>query len=92
MLNRLGELQAYLSIHTVENVKDEVHVIAIETFSEPVNVIGRKRSDISIASAATSISKQKPHNLNRFFDKPKINRYSLLNGHLLEQHRKAATA
>lgn len=83
LLNRDGELQAYLSIHTVQNIREIVTEVATQTFSAPPSVVGRKRGVHTIASAAATIARQKPHNLLRMFGDRKINRYSLLNGQYL---------
>lgn len=82
LLNREKRFQAYLMILTTKRVK-EIQEIADRAFSAPTNTIGRKCTSERIDSMATKIKRQKPHDLQRFFDKSKIRRWTILNKNLL---------
>ena len=86
LLNRDKNEQAYLTIFTTAKTP-EVERIAGVAFSAETKVRHRKCSTSKLASITSAIAIQKPHNLNRFFGKKKVNRYSVLNGHLLDKHR-----
>lgn len=81
-----NELQAFLTLYTVKSVKDTVTALANTTFPTSVNVLGQIRQPGTIESTSNTIKREKPHNLTRFFGKKKVNRYSVLNEHLIEQH------
>ena len=75
--------QAFLSIITTAKVVD-LRDIANKTFPATMNVVGRRLSDERLSQQARVIEKAKPHDLSKLFDKAGINRWSILNKHLLE--------
>lgn len=75
--------QAYLSIITTAKV-DDLRGIANKTFPAKMNVLGKNLSVEKHDQIARAIEKQKPHDLSKLFDKAGINRWSVLNKHLLE--------
>lgn len=75
-------LQAFLILYTTGKV-DTLDLIANKTFTHEVNVRGRVLSPEKLEQSARSIEIQSPHNLNKFFDKPSVKRWSVLNKHLL---------
>ncbi|GEM_PF-717000 len=82
LLNRGKNLQAYLNILTTQKT-EVMHEIVDKSFSAPVNAIGRRCSPERIRAMAEKIRRQKPHNLERFFAKPQVRRWALLNKELL---------
>ncbi|MOA62236.1 hypothetical protein D3C78_1875930 [compost metagenome] len=54
-----------------------------------MNVMGKKLSVEKLDQIARAIEKQKPHDLSKLFDKAGINRWSVLNKHLLEANEVA---
>lgn len=78
LLNREKRFQAYLMILTTERAMG-IQELADKAFSAPTNTIGRKCTPERIVSMATKIRSQKPHDLQRFFDKPQIRRWTILN-------------
>jgi hypothetical protein len=75
--------QAYLSIITTAKV-DDLREIANKTFPATMNVLGKHLSVEKHDQIARAIEKQKPHDLSKLFDKAGINRWSVLNKHLLK--------
>ena len=78
LLNREKRLQAYLMILTTQRVM-EIQELADKAFSAPTNTIGRKCTSERINSMATKVKNQKPHDLQWFFKKPQIRRWTILN-------------
>ncbi|WP_236182279.1 hypothetical protein [Pseudomonas sputi] len=83
MLKKGGRpLQAYLTIFTTEKVED-LRNMANKVFPTVMNVLGKKLSTEKLDQIATAIEKQKPHDLSKLFGKQGVNRWSVLNKHLL---------
>lgn len=78
LLNRNKRLQAYLMIMTTEKVK-KLQEIANKSFSAPANTMGEKVRPEKLETIATKIRSQKPHDLQRFFNKPQVRRWTMLN-------------
>jgi len=78
LLNREKKLQAYLMIMTTEKVKD-LQEIANKSFSAPANTMGEKVRPEKLETIATKIRNQKPHDLQWFFKKPQVRRWTILN-------------
>ena len=74
--------QAFLSIITTAKV-DDLREMANKVFPSVMNVLGKKLSVDKLDQIARAIEKQKPHDLSKLFDKTGINRWSVLNKHLL---------
>ncbi|CRM39203.1 hypothetical protein [Pseudomonas sp. 25 E 4] len=74
--------QAFLSIITTAKV-DDLREIANKTFPAAMNVVGRRLSAERLSQQARVIEEAKPHDLSKLFDKAGINRWSVLNKHLL---------
>jgi hypothetical protein len=73
-----GGLQAYLVILTTEKT-DKPRAVADKVMSAPTNVIKRHLSPEKLASIASAIKVQQPHDLEHFFGTAKINRFTVLN-------------
>lgn len=83
-LHKKEELQAYLSIMTTEKMKNLSEITA-KAFPSEVKILYRRLTEERISRIASAIKTQKPHNLERFFNKP-ARRWSLLNKpHLKEK-------
>lgn len=80
-----GGLQAYLVILTTERADKSIETAADKAMSTQCNILNRKLTVEKITKIASAIRVQKPHNLERFFGKVKINRYTLLNKNKLKQ-------
>lgn len=78
LLNREKRFQAYLMILTTQRVM-EIQELAGKAFSAPTNTIGRKCTPERINSMATKVRNQKPHDLQWFFKKPQVRRWTILN-------------
>lgn len=78
LLNREKRFQAYLMILTTQRVMG-IRELAEKSFSAPTNTIGRKCTPERINSMATKVKNQKPHDLQWFFKKPQIRRWTILN-------------
>lgn len=74
--------QAYLTIFTTKKVED-LREMANKVFPTIMNVMGKKLSVEKLDQIARAIEKQKPHDLSKVLDKTGINRWSVLNKHLL---------
>jgi hypothetical protein len=82
--NPEGGQQAYLAIFTTEKTKTAIAFATEKAMRAETNVIYKKLTREKIANIALAINNQKPHNLEKFFKKEKINRYTILNkDHLL---------
>lgn len=77
--NPNGTEQAYLTILTTENIKSSIEEVAEFTMSSPCNTVVKRLSTEKNTTIASAIKSQKPHNLERFFGKQKINRFTILN-------------
>lgn len=77
--NPNGTEQAYLTILSTENIKPSIKEAAELTMSSPCNVATKRLSAEKHTTIASAIKSQKPHNLERFFGKQKINRFTILN-------------
>lgn len=77
--------QAYLTIFTTKKVED-LWEVANKVFPVAMNVLGKRLSIEKLDQIARSIEKQKPHDLSKLFNKSGINRWSVLNKHLLVAH------
>ncbi|MNC75266.1 hypothetical protein D3C75_1267680 [compost metagenome] len=62
----------------------DLREIANKTFPANMNVVGRRLSAERLSQQAGVIEEAKPHDLSKLFDKAGINRWSVLNKHLLE--------
>lgn len=78
LLNREKKPQAYLMIMTTMEVND-LQEIAENSFSSLTNIMGEKVRPEKLEAIETRISSQKPHNLQRFFKKPQVRRWTILN-------------
>ncbi|MEK8080613.1 hypothetical protein [Pseudomonas sp. XK-1] len=74
-----GGLQAYLVILTTINARDALAGAAKVAMHAPCNILKKELTQERKARMASAIKSQKPHNLERFFGKQKINRFTLLN-------------
>lgn len=83
LLNRNNNPQAYLSILSPERITD-IQDVADKTFSADVVVLGRVCAEHRLERMASVIKAQKPHNLERFFNKDRVRRFSILNKQLIE--------
>lgn len=77
--NPNGTEQAYLTILATKDIKASIQEAAKTTISSPCNVVIKQLSAEKKNSIASAIKSQKPHNLERFFGKEKINRFTVLN-------------
>lgn len=84
LLNREKRFHAYLMILTTERVMG-IQELADKAFSAPTRTRERKCKPERIASMAIKIRSQKPHNLNWFFKKPQVRRWTILNKEKLIQ-------
>ncbi|MBD2838291.1 hypothetical protein ID144_14680 [Pseudomonas sp. JM0905a] len=80
--------QAWLSVLTTQKTPELIEW-AERKFSKPVNVIKRPYSQAKAEKSAGSIRKHKPHDLNYFFGKEKVNRYGLINEERYKEMRAA---
>jgi hypothetical protein len=80
-----GGMQAYLVIITTKNAYKTITAVSEKVMSSVCNIISMSLTPEKIASAASAIKRHKPHDLEQFFGKEKINRFSVLNKHKLEQ-------
>lgn len=76
-------LQAFLILYTTTEVAHLTEIVD-RTFSHETNVRGRVLPLAKLEKSARSIDSQKPHNLNKFFGKAAVKRYSILNGHQVD--------
>ena len=76
-------LQAFLILYTTGKV-DTLDLMANKTFAHEMNVRGRVLSPEKLEQSARSIEMQSPHNLNKFFGKAAVKRWSALNSDLIE--------
>jgi uncharacterized protein YktA (UPF0223 family) len=74
-----GGLQAYLVILTTINARDAIADAEEAAMHNTCNILGKNLSQEKKALMASAIKSQKPHNLERFFGKQKVNRFTLLN-------------
>jgi len=74
-----GGLQAYLVILTTKNADKHIKEAAERAMSAQCNVMSMRLTPEKITKAASAIKSQKPHDLERFFGKEKINRFTTLN-------------
>lgn len=81
-----GGLQAYLVIITTDNAYKLIKDAAEKAMSAQCNVISKSLSPEKIARQASAIKIQRPHDLERFFVKEKINRFTVLNRSRLMPH------
>ena len=71
-------LQAFLVIYTTCEVAD-LAAIVDNTFPCGMNVLGQLLSSWKLEKSALSIEKQRPHNLNKFFESKEAKRWTILN-------------
>lgn len=76
--------QAYLTIFTTKKVED-LREMTNKVFPTTMNVMGKRLSVEKLDQIARAIEKQKPHDLSKVFDKAGINRWSVLNKHLMTE-------
>lgn len=74
-----GGVQAFLVILTTINAHAGIAEAADNAMQAPYNVLSKKLTIEKTDKMASTIKSQKPHNLERFFGKFKVNRFSLLN-------------
>lgn len=74
-----GGTQAYLTIHTTENAHIEIEKATEKSMHTACNILTKRFTPENKNRKASAIKSQKPHNLERFFGKNKINRFTLLN-------------
>lgn len=74
--------QAYLTIFTTKKVEG-LRELANKVFPATMNVLGKTLSVEKHDSISRAIEKQKPQDLSKVFDKAGINRWSVLNKHML---------
>ncbi|MGO3543348.1 MAG: hypothetical protein ACTIOG_12730 [Pseudomonas helleri] len=77
-------LQAFLVIYTSKEVED-LQSIVDKTFKRDMNVMGRALSAWKLEKSAQTIVKQKPHNLDKYFGKTGVKRWSVLNKGLIDK-------
>ena len=91
-LNKWGRpLQAYLTFFTTKKVED-LQEMAEKVFPANMNVRGRTLSVEKHGTIARAIEKQKPQDLSKVFDKVGMNRWSVLNKHMLVANEVMAPA
>ena len=71
-------LQAFLILYTTAKVEN-LQEIANKAFPAAMNVWGSKLPYWKLEQTATTIEKYAPHNPNKFFGKPSVKRWSVLN-------------
>jgi len=76
-------LQAFLVLYTTTKVEN-LQQIADKTFPHETNVLGQSLPLWKLDSSARSIEQQRPHNLNKFFGKTAVKRWSLINKDLID--------
>lgn len=86
-----GGLQAYLVILTTERADKQINEATEKAMSAQCNILNMILTPEKITKAASAIKSQKPHNLERLFDKQKINRFSVLNKNKLKARSKTET-
>lgn len=74
-----GGLQAYLVILTTMNARIALAEAAEKAMHAVCNILRKKLTQENKARMASAIKSQKPHDLERFFGRDKINRFTLLN-------------
>ncbi|WP_445940355.1 hypothetical protein [Pseudomonas sp.] len=79
-----GGLQAYLVILTTIKAKLSLAEATRKTMHADCNILGRELTQERKARMASAIKSQKPHILERFFGKQKVNRFTLLNKNKLK--------
>jgi hypothetical protein len=77
-LNGDKTLQAYLTILTTAS-SEGLKVVAHDTFSSEVRIPRGKVSTAKLASMASAIYKQRPHDLSKVFGDVRVRRWTLLN-------------
>ena len=86
LLNRKDKglpLQAILVMYTTAKV-ESFQKITDKYFPAEMNVRYGKLSPYKLEKSASSIEDSKPHNLEVFFGKPAVKRWSVLNKHLID--------
>lgn len=76
-------LQAFLVLYTTTKVEN-LQQIADKTFPHETNVLGQSLPLSKLEASARSIEQQRSHNLNKFFDKTAVKRWSVLNSDLID--------
>lgn len=76
-------LQAILVMYTTAKMEN-LQKITDKHFPAEMNVRYGQLSPYKLEKSARSIEKQRPHNLEAFFGKPAIKRWSVLNKHLID--------
>lgn len=74
-----GGLQAYLVILTTENAYKSIRAADMKAMSAECNVLSKPLTPEKIRKAASAIKVQRPHDLERFFGKKKVNRFTVMN-------------
>lgn len=77
--NPNGDQQAYLVILSTQKSTQQIRQSSEKAMRASCNVIHMKLSAEKIAKTASAIKTQKAHDLERFFERTKINRFTLLN-------------
>ncbi len=83
--NPNGDEQAYLVILSTHEASKEINEASEIAMSAPCNTLYMRLTPEKIAKAASAIKVQKAHNLERFFGRTKINRFTILNKRNLNQ-------
>ncbi|KFX67667.1 hypothetical protein TMS3_0120835 [Pseudomonas taeanensis MS-3] len=74
-----GGLQAYLVILTTKNAYKAISAAADKVMSGQCNVMSMSLTPEKNIKSASAIKSQRPHDLERFFGKEKVNRFTVLN-------------
>lgn len=80
-----GDTQAYLVILTTIKSKTAITETAEIAMHATCNILGKRLTQEKKTHMASTIKLQKPHNLEHFFDKDKINRFTILNKNKLKK-------
>lgn len=80
-----GGMQAYLVILTTTKSKTAITETAEIAMHTTCNILGKKLNQEKKARIASTIKAQKPHDLEHFFDRDKINRFTILNKNKLKR-------
>ncbi len=90
--NPEGGTQAYLTIFTTTKAQKAIDAATDKAMSTPTNIMSRRISPEALAFKASRIKSQKPHNLEQFFGKKKINRFTVLNKSKLFKHQETTNS
>lgn len=75
-------LHAYLTMFTTKPA-DGLQDVVSKLFKTPMTVLSRRLNEGKLVTIANAIEHQRPQNLSKFFGKEGVNRWSILNKHVL---------